>query len=230
MSVTSVSAANGQLSDGLSPGQFYFLERLPSTYLGMPTERLFKCGRIVAKMILAITLTTVTFTTALGEDTDVKQCVGPLSLRLAGAALNAPRVANSDGTLYGLQRWRPSTDQTYLGVAFPGFLSCAYTVSAIFGAACHPIGALASVGQVDYDLSVCKIMTNLNEVQPGDVIFWRPRKAKIVGVSCPNTHWHVGISVGGDRTVDNDWWSGQPRLNRIARLCSDFAYARRPLR
>jgi hypothetical protein len=153
MSVTSVSAANGQLSDGLSPGQFYFWERLPSTYLGMPTERLFKCGRIVAKMILAITLTTVTFTTALGEDTDVKQCVGPLSLRLAGAALNAPRVANSDGTLYGLQRWRPSTDQTYLGVAFPGFLSCAYTVSAIFGAACHPIGALASVGQVDAALS-----------------------------------------------------------------------------
>ncbi|CAE6955899.1 hypothetical protein R75471_06232 [Paraburkholderia domus] len=196
----------------------------------MPKERSFKCGRVAATTILAITLAAVTVTRALGEDAGVTQCVGPLSLRLADAALNAPRVANSDGTLYGLQRWRPGTNQTYLGVAFPGLLSCAYTVSAIFGAACHPIGALASVRQVDAALSGWKKISNLNELQPGDVIFWRPRKAKILGVSCPNTHWHVGISVGGDRTVDNDWWSGQPRLNRIARLCSDFAYARRPLR
>lgn len=195
----------------------------------MPTERLFKCGGIVATAIWAITLTIVTLTAALGKGADVTQCVGPLSLRLVGAALNAPRVANRDGTLYGLQRWRPGTNQTYLGVAFPGLLSCAYTVSAIFGAACHPIGALASVGQVDAALSGWRKVTNLSELQPGDVVFWRPRKAKILGVSCPNTHWHVGISVGGDRTVDNDWWSGQPQLSTIARLCLEFAYARRPL-
>ncbi|MFM0167634.1 hypothetical protein [Paraburkholderia sediminicola] len=75
----SVSAANGQLSGGLSSGQFCFWERLPSTYLGMPTERLFKCGGIVATMILAITLTTVTFKAALGEDADVKECTSEYS-------------------------------------------------------------------------------------------------------------------------------------------------------
>jgi hypothetical protein len=45
----------------------------------MPTERLFKCGGFVATMILAITLTTVTFTTALGEDADVTRCASEYS-------------------------------------------------------------------------------------------------------------------------------------------------------
>lgn len=67
MSVTSVSAENGQLSDGLSLGQFCFWEQLPSTYLGMPTERLFKCGGIVAMTILAIALTTVTVVALLAQ-------------------------------------------------------------------------------------------------------------------------------------------------------------------
>jgi hypothetical protein len=73
-----VSVANGQLFDGLSPAQFCFWERLPSTYLGMPTEHLFKFGGIVAMTIFAITLATATVTTALGDDADVTQHVGPL--------------------------------------------------------------------------------------------------------------------------------------------------------
>lgn len=153
------------------------------------------------------------------------QCGQPLAQRLTTAALASPAAVQEDGSLYGVQRWTAATRASYLGLQFPGLLSCAYTVSAIFRAACHPIGNLASVSAVDAALSRWPKITKIEDLKPGDVVFWRPRQTGLV--RCPNTHWHVGIAVSGGRTVDNDWWSGQPEEHSVHRLCSTFAYARR---
>jgi hypothetical protein len=155
--------------------------------------------------------------------------VRPLAQRLADAALQAPALAQSHGALYGMARWNAATERTYLGKTFPGMLSCAYTVSAILREAGHPVGALASVRQVDSALSTWPKISDPDALRPGDVVFWKPRRVPVLGSLCGTTHWHVGISTGGNRTVDNDWWSGQPRSNTIGRICSVFAYARRPV-
>ncbi|CAE6858293.1 hypothetical protein R75461_07842 [Paraburkholderia nemoris] len=154
--------------------------------------------------------------------------VRPLSQRLADAALEAPAAAQPDGSLYGVPRWNAATGRTYLGMKFPGVLSCAYTVSAILRKAGHPVGALASVRQVDSVLSRWPKISDPDALQPGDVVFWKPRRVPVLGSMCGTVHWHVGISTGGTRTVDNDWWSGQPQPNTVSRVCSVFAYARRP--
>jgi hypothetical protein len=154
--------------------------------------------------------------------------VRPLAQRLADAALQAPASAQPDGSLYGMTRWNAATERTWLGKKFPGLLSCAYTVSAILREAGYPIGALASVRQVDSALSDWSKISDPDALQPGDVVFWKPRRIPVLGNLCGTTHWHVGISTGGNRTVDNDWWSGQPRSNTVGRVCSVFAYARRP--
>jgi hypothetical protein len=158
-------------------------------------------------------------------------CRGPgrrtLRERLAMAALAAPEAAQDDGTLYGMQRWRPATGRTILGMRFPGLLSCAYTVSAIFRGACHPIGQLPTVRQVDEALAHWPKVTDPRALSAGDVVFWRPSARTPIGVKCPG-HWHVGVSLGGALTVDNDWWSGKPIVNTIERSCRSFAHARRP--
>ncbi|RQH05648.1 CHAP domain-containing protein [Paraburkholderia dinghuensis] len=154
--------------------------------------------------------------------------VRPLAQRLTDAAMNAPASAQPDGSLYGMTRWNASTQGTFLGVKFPGMLSCAYTVSAILREAGYPVGRLASVRQVDSALSGWTKISEPNALQPGDVVFWKPRRVPVLGSLCGTTHWHVGISTGGNRTVDNDLWSGQPRPNTVSRVCSVFAYARRP--
>ena len=154
-------------------------------------------------------------------------CAGRLSQRLYTSALAAPGAALDDGTLYGMQRWRSGTGYTFLGVDFPGLLSCAYTVSAIFREACHPIGELPSVSRVASILANWRKITQPREIEPGDVVFWKPKPGKILGFSCPS-HWHVGISLGGDATVDNDWWSGMPKVSSLSRTCKQFAYALRP--
>lgn len=152
----------------------------------------------------------------------------PLAQRLADAAIQAPTLAQPDGSLYGMTRWNAATERTYLGKRFPGLLSCAYTVSAILREAGHPVGSLASVRQVDSALSSWSKITDPDALQPGDVVFWKPRRLPVLGSLCGTTHWHVGISTGANRTIDNDWWSGQPRSNTVSRVCSVFAYARRP--
>jgi hypothetical protein len=155
------------------------------------------------------------------------QCSLPLPQRLAEAAAAAPAAAGDDGTLYGVQRWRGTTGASHLGMKFPGLYSCAYTVSAIFRAACHPIGELASVKGVDTALAKWPKVANSAELKPGDVVFWKPVSGTAFGFKCPG-HWHVGISLGGDATIDNDWWSGMPKKSRLDRSCTAFAYARRP--
>ncbi|MGF6609975.1 cell wall-associated NlpC family hydrolase [Paraburkholderia sp. WSM4175] len=114
-----------------------------------------------------------------------------------------------------------------LGMSFPGLLSCAYTVSAIFEGACHPIGKLASVSAVDKALSQWQKIDAQANVQPGDVVFWQPRKSLLLHRLC-GAHWHVGIATGNNETVDNDWWTGKPELHRMTRLCVSFPWARRP--
>jgi hypothetical protein len=155
------------------------------------------------------------------------QCNRPLAQRLYEAAAAAPEAARDDGTLYGMQRWRAPTGRSYLGLKFPGLLSCAYTVSAIFQAACHPIGERASVKSVDAALAAWRKIMSARELKPGDVVFWKPTRGSILGFKCPG-HWHVGISLGGSTTVDNDWWSGKPERAKLERSCTAFAYARRP--
>lgn len=162
---------------------------------------------------------------AMNNEMSSRQCEPPLAQRLTRAALASPDAVLRDGSLYGVQRWTVATRASYLGLEFPGLLSCAYTVSAIFRAACHPIGNLASVSAVDATLSRWPKVTKIEDLQPGDVVFWRPRRTGMF--RCPNTHWHVGIAVGNGRTVDNDWWSGMPEKHSVSRLCLTFAYARR---
>ncbi|WP_175890824.1 C40 family peptidase [Burkholderia cepacia] len=162
---------------------------------------------------------------AVSSEMSSAQCGQQLAQRLTQAALASPDAVQEDGSLYGVQRWTAATRASYLGLQFPGLLSCAYTVSAIFRAACHPIGNLASVSAVDAALSRWPKVTAIKDLKPGDVVFWRPRHTGIV--RCPNTHWHVGIAVGDGRTVDNDWWSSKPEVHSVSRLCSTFAYARR---
>jgi cell wall-associated NlpC family hydrolase len=125
-----------------------------------------------------------------------------------------------------MQRWHSGTGRSYLGLKFPGLLSCAYTVSAIFHAASHPIGRLPSVRKVDRAIADWPKVSDPRLLERGDVVFWRPTGGTILGIKCPG-HWHVGISLGGDVTVDNDWWSGKPQKNTLDRACVRFAYARR---
>ena len=155
------------------------------------------------------------------------QCAGRLSQRLYASAVAAPGAALDDGTLYGMQRWRSGTGYTFWGIHFPGLLSCAYTVSAILRAACHPIGELSAVSQIASKLATWHKITDRRDIERGDIIFWKPVQGKIWGFSCPG-HWHVGISLGGDATVDNDWWSGKPRVSTLSRTCTQFTYALRP--
>jgi hypothetical protein len=166
---------------------------------------------------------------AAGAEPDGRptKCELPLVRRLLEAAEAAPDAVRDDGSLYGVRRWRSPTGRSYFGLRFPGLLSCAYTVSAIFRGACHPIGELASVKAVDAALAGWRKVTKRSELKPGDVVFWKPTGGTILGFKCPG-HWHVGFSVGGDVTIDNDWWSGKPKRGNLDRACTVFAYGRRP--
>lgn len=176
------------------------------------------------QVLLVAILTAVAYA---GSETPPPHCGGPLNQRLLKAAVAAPNAAKDDGTLYGMQRWRKPTGRSYVGLKFPGLLSCAYTVSAIFQEACHPIGEIASVNGIDAALVKWQKISDTRELEPGDVVFWKPVRGTILGFSCPG-HWHVGISLGGDSTIDNDWWSGKPKKGSLERACTAFAYARRP--
>jgi hypothetical protein len=156
-------------------------------------------------------------------------CRAPLAERLYRAALAAPEAAREDGTLYGMKRWTPSTARTFMGRTYPGVLSCAYTVSAIFAAACHPIGRVASVKGIDAALGRWRKVTDAGALEPGDIVFWKPAGGSYLGFECP-ARWHVGVSLGGDDVIDNDWSTGMPRRSAIDRPCKAFAYARRPSR
>lgn len=158
----------------------------------------------------------------------VTQCEQPLARRLVDAAVAAPSSAQQDGSLYGVQRWNAWTRGEYFFISFPGMLSCAYTVSAIFQGACHPIGKLASVSAVGTALSGWEKVTDPRDVKPGDVVFWRPRKTGIAKLLCRSTHWHVGVAVADGKVVDNDWRTGKPAERSLTRLCVTFAHARRP--
>jgi hypothetical protein len=162
-----------------------------------------------------------------GSATVPARCRGPLGERLLKAALAAPDAARDDGTLYGVRRCRKTTGRSYLWMRFPGLLSCAYTVSAILREACHPIGDIASVKRVAAALAKWRRVADARDLQPGDVVFWKPVRGKVLGFPCPG-RWHVGICVGAGSTVDNDWWSGKPTKNRLERACTAFAYGRRP--
>lgn len=154
-------------------------------------------------------------------------CDLPLPQRLYESAMAAPGATGSDGRLYGIQRWRKTTGSSHYGMEFPGLLSCAYTVSAIFQGACLPIGELASVTEVEAKLAKWQKIASAPELKRGDVVFWRPVPGKILlGFNCPG-HWHVGISLGGDLTMDNDWFSGKPQIGRLSRNCTVFDHARR---
>ncbi|MBB5409233.1 cell wall-associated NlpC family hydrolase [Paraburkholderia sp. HC6.4b] len=154
-------------------------------------------------------------------------CEPSLRASLVAAAQSAPGAVREDGSLYGMQRWNAWTKRSYFGVGFPGLLSCAYTVSAIFQGACHPIGRIASVSAVDAALSRWRKIDAQDMVQAGDIVFWRPRQLPVVHRLC-GAHWHVGIATGNGRTVDNDWFSGKPENHGMSRLCVAFDHARRP--
>lgn len=175
---------------------------------------------VITQLFLATTVW------AAGPSTPIP-CELPLAQRLVSAATAAPKAATDDGRLYGMQRWRKPTGRGYWLLHFPGLLSCAYTVSAIFQGACHPIGEIASVKGMDAKLATWKKITVARDLRPGDVVFWKPVRGTILGFKCPG-HWHVGISLGGDATIDNDWWSGKPKQGELDRSCTAFAHARRP--
>jgi hypothetical protein len=162
-----------------------------------------------------------------GSAAPTARCRGSLSDRLVAAASAAPDAADDDGTLYGVKRWRKPTGRSYLWLKFPGLLSCAYTVSAIFREACDPIGDIASVKGIDAALSKWQKIPNSRDLKAGDVVFWKPARGTLLGFKCPG-HWHVGISLGGELTIDNDWWSGMPQKGTLERSCTAFAYGRRP--
>jgi hypothetical protein len=178
---------------------------------------------------LPLTISLLAASAAVGADSDGRPTRGelPLARRLVEAAEAAPDAARDDGTLYGVQRWRAPTGRGYLGLKFPGLLSCAYTVSAIFRGACHPIGELASVKGVDAALAGWRKVTKRGDLKPGDVVFWKPTGGTYLGFTCPG-HGHVGFFIGGDATIDNDWLSGKPKRGTLDRACTVFAYARRP--
>jgi hypothetical protein len=94
------------------------------------------------------------------------------------AAIAAPEAAQEDGTLYGMKRWRKPTGRSYLWLKFPGLLSCAYTVSAIFREACHPIGDIASVKGIDAALAKWRRVPNARDLKAGDVVFWKPVRGR----------------------------------------------------
>jgi hypothetical protein len=198
------------------------------------SQTLARLGWLSARMIrmrvlpLSLLLLLAPFRVAAESGTAPLPCDGPLAQRLVEAALAAPSAAQQDGTLYGVQRWQKPTGRSFLGVHFPGLLSCAYTVSAIFQGACHPIGRLASVRSVDAALADWRKITRRETLKPGDVVFWQPSGGSLLGLRCPNDHWHVGILIGAESTIDNDWWSGLPAAGHIERPCMRFAYARRP--
>jgi hypothetical protein len=100
-------------------------------------------------------------------------------------------------------------------------------VSAILKEACHPVGALAAVREVDEALAAWPRITAPGALRAGDVICWRPTRGSILGFRCPG-HWHIGVSLGGDATVDNDWFSGKPKRDTLDRACRTFDHARRP--
>ena len=177
-------------------------------------------------MLLLVSLLSIA-TARADEVAQPVQCDLPLAQRLVAAATAAPDAAMDDGRLYGMQRWRKPTGRGYWMLKFPGLLSCAYTVSAIFKGACHPIGEIASVNGVDAKLAGWKKIMATRDLRPGDVVFWKPVPGTILGFKCPG-HWHVGISLGGDRTIDNDWWSGMPKQDDLDRTCTVFHHARRP--
>jgi len=156
------------------------------------------------------------------------RCDLPLPQRLYESAMAAPAASKGDGMLYGMQRWRKTTARSQYGFDFPGLLSCAYTISAIFKGACHPIGELAAVRQVEANLARWQKITDMRALKRGDVVFWRPVPGgKVLGFKCPG-HWHVGIALGGELTMDNDWWTGKPRVGQLKRSCTVFDHARRP--
>jgi cell wall-associated NlpC family hydrolase len=57
------------------------------------------------------------------------------------------------------------------------------------------------------------------ELSPGDVVFWKPVPGRVLGFKCPG-HWHVGISLGGDSTIDNDWWTCKPMKGSLEKACT----------
>lgn len=155
-------------------------------------------------------------------------CDLPLPQRLYESAMAAPAATKRDGMLYGMQRWRKTTGSSQYGFDLPGLLSCAYTISAIFKGACHPIGELPAVAQVEAKLAKWQNITDASALKRGDVVFWRPVPGgKVFGFKCPG-HWHVGIALGGELTMDNDWWTGKPRVGQLKRSCTAFDHARRP--
>jgi hypothetical protein len=179
------------------------------------------------KTLLALVMLAGTAARATAGEMPAPSCQGPLAQRLHDAAVAAPAAARDDGTLYGMQRWEPTTGKSFLGVHFPGLLSCAYTVSAILQRACHPIGRRGAVREVAAALSGWRKITDPRDLQAGDVVFWRPVRGTILGFPCPG-HWHVGVSLGGEATIDNDWWTGKPTSGSLDRTCTKFTYARRP--
>jgi cell wall-associated NlpC family hydrolase len=90
-----------------------------------------------------------------------------------------------------------------------------------------PIGEVASVKGIDAALVNWRKIRDARQLSPGDVVFWKPVPGQVLGFKCPG-RWHVGISLGGDSTIDNDWWSGKPKKGSLERACTTFAYARRP--
>ncbi|MPV71375.1 hypothetical protein [Burkholderia sp. BE17] len=105
-------------------------------------------------------------TYATSSEMSPMQCGQPLAQRLTQAAIASLGAVQQDGSLYGMQRWTVATRASYVGLQFPGLLSCAYTVSAIFRAACHPIGNLASVSAIDTALSRWPKIVKIEDLKP----------------------------------------------------------------
>lgn len=193
--------------------------------LKIAIRRMRRPLRLSAPIILAALMLTLFAPGARGQA--LEPASSALAARVAAAAEGAPAAAKEDGMLYGMQRWHAATQQTLVGLKFPGLLSCAYTVSAILREAGHAIGQQASVAGVDTALSAWPKVTDPQALLPGDVVFWKPRPGSFFGIRCPSTHWHVGIFVGSGDTVDNDWLSGLPARHSLSRACLVFAYGRR---
>lgn len=89
-----------------------------------------RCNRSTARkhlcaVALAAQIVVSVGANAMSREMSSAQCGQPLAQRLIQAALASPAAVQEDGSLYGVQRWTAGTRASYLGLQFPGLLSCA---------------------------------------------------------------------------------------------------------
>lgn len=131
--------------------------------------------------------------------------------KLADSAKNSfynLEETNSIMYIYGMRTWYPETGatKTIMGITkfYPGWLSCAYTVSAFFKGAGKSIGSIGSVTDLTAKLSGkgWKTIYSYDDVERGDVIFWKDSSAR-----------HIGVYLGWGTACSNSSFIGTPVIH-----------------